>query len=90
MAIYARTVTADRPDTAPLSRSRLTQACRRGELPAELLDPADRAHLIYDLWAAGWTDVEIATHTRLTTYTTGRIRERLGLAAHPTSTRGAA
>ena len=88
MAIYARTVMADRPDTSPLSRSRLTRACRRGELPAEILDTADREHLIYDLWFAGWTDVEIATLTSLTTYTVGRIRERLGLQAHPASTKG--
>ena len=90
MAIYARAVLADRPDTAPLSRGRLIDACRRGELPAELLDTSEREHLIYDLWASGWADVEIAQHTRMTTYTTGRIRGRLGLAAHPTSAKGAA
>ncbi|WP_145926604.1 hypothetical protein [Amycolatopsis orientalis] len=84
------TVQIGRPDTAPMARGRLLAACRRGDIPAEALAPADRDHLVYDLWAAGWSDVEIATHTYMSTYTTGRIRARLGLAAHPTSTRGAA
>jgi hypothetical protein len=88
MAYRARTVLADRPGTAPISRARLIDACRRGHLPAEILDQTDREHLVYDLWAAGWTDLEIATHTRMTTYTTGRIRGHLGVAAHP-STKGA-
>jgi len=82
------TVQLGRPDTAPMARGRLMSACRRGELPAEVLDTADRDHLVYDFWAAGWSDVEIAIQTRMSTYTTGRIRARLGLAAHP-STRGA-
>lgn len=82
------TVQIGRPDTAPMARGRLIAACRRGELPADVLEPKDRERLVYDLWTAGWTDVEIATHTYMTTFTTGRIRERLGLAAHP-STKGA-
>ncbi|MGW4525146.1 hypothetical protein [Amycolatopsis sp. NPDC004378] len=88
MAYRARAVLAEKPATAPISRSRLIDACRRGQLPAELLEQADREHLVYDLWADGWTDVEIAQHTFMTTYTTGRIRDRLGVPAHP-STRGA-
>ncbi len=68
--------------------SRLRAACWRGDLPAEVLETGDRETLVHDLWSAGWTDVEIAIHTRMTTYTTGRIRARLGLAAHP-STKGA-
>ncbi|MEV6879694.1 hypothetical protein [Amycolatopsis sp. NPDC051128] len=79
-----------RPDTAPLARARLIAACRRGDEPAELLSAADRARLVRWFWRLGWTDVEIAQHTSMTTYTTGRIRARLGLAAHPTSTKGAA
>lgn len=51
-----------------------------GELPAEALDQRDRERLVYDLWAAKWSDVEIATHTRMSTYTTARIRRDLGLA----------
>lgn len=62
---------------------RLRAACWRGELPAEVLDTADREELIYELWLRGWTDVEIAAHTMLSTYTTARIRERLGLVPHP-------
>jgi hypothetical protein len=54
-------------------------------MPIEALaavDPAQRDALLTELWKLGWADVEIATHTRMTTYTTGRIRQRLGLAAH--------
>jgi hypothetical protein len=76
------------PCTAPISRARLYRECLTGQLPADYLPTAEREHLIYELWSCGWTDVEIATHARLTTYTTGRIRGRLGLAAHP-STKGA-
>lgn len=82
------TVQLGRPDTAPLARAKLIAACRRGDLPAELLEPADRERLVRWFWRLGWTDVEIATRTFMTTYTTGRIRARLGLAAHP-STKGA-
>ncbi|MFD5245046.1 hypothetical protein ACFWIW_10905 [Amycolatopsis sp. NPDC058340] len=79
-----------RPDTAPISHANVQLACWKGELPAEILATHERDHLVYELWLDGWTDVEIATHTHMTTYTTGRIRARLGLAAHPTSTKGAA
>jgi hypothetical protein len=51
-----------------------------GDLPAEALRPLDRQALVLILHQRGWTDVEIAAHTRMTTYTTGRIRARLGLA----------
>lgn len=78
-----------RPDTAPLARNRLMAACRRGDIPAEALPTEDRERLVRQLWRAGWTDVEVATHTRMSTYTTGRIRERLGLPAHR-YTKGAA
>jgi hypothetical protein len=74
--------TPPRPDVRALSNQRLRALCWRGELPAELLDRRDRERLLRELWAAGWTDVEIATHTHMTTYTTARIRERLGLRAH--------
>jgi hypothetical protein len=69
-----------RPDTSPLRRRALLSACWAGREPAESLEPADREQLVYELWALSWTDVEIAAHTRMTTYTAGRIRERLGLA----------
>ena len=74
-----------RPNPLPLAIQRLRAACWRGEEPAEaltLIDPGGVDHLVYDLWLQGWTDVEIATHTSMTTYTTSRIRERLGLAPH--------
>ncbi|MEV0085237.1 hypothetical protein [Saccharopolyspora sp. NPDC050642] len=36
----------------------------------------------------GWTDPQIAAHCRMTTYTTGRIRERLKLRPNdPTETK---
>lgn len=75
--------TPPRPDITPMSRARLRAACWRGELPAEVLDPAEREQLVCDLWGAGWTDAEIATHTCMTTYTAARIRERLGLRVRP-------
>ena len=78
------------PATAPISRARLQIECWKGELPAEVLTTVEREHLVYELWLDGWTDVEIATHTRMTTYTTGRIRARLGLAAHPARERAIA
>lgn len=62
-------------------RQQLYETCWRGELPAEVLDTAAREHLLYDLWRQGWTDADIAAHTRMTTYTAARIRARLGLVA---------
>jgi hypothetical protein len=79
-----------RPDTSPLCRRHLRAACWAGREPAESLEPADREQLVYELWALGWTDVEIAAHTRMSTYTTGRIRDRLGLVANLRPSEGAA
>lgn len=76
-----------RPHTSPRRRRALLSACWAGHQPAELLDTADREHLIHDLWSLGWTDVEIAAHTHTTTYTTGRIRDRLGLAPNAATDR---
>jgi hypothetical protein len=67
----------------------LWEACCAGREPAEALDPRDREDLVFALAASGWADVEIAVHTRMSTYTTARIRERLGLATN-TIMRGAA
>ena len=53
---------------------------RAGREPAEALTTDDRARLIVELAGRGWTDVQIATHTRQTTYTTARIRERVAVA----------
>lgn len=54
--------------------------CCLGEFPAEALTPGDREDLIRQLHQLGWSDVDIAIHTKQSTYTTARIRERLGLA----------
>ncbi|MBV9010647.1 MAG: hypothetical protein JO272_01130 [Pseudonocardiales bacterium] len=66
---------------APVTTSpQLYAAALHGHTPAEALVPADQQRLLTELWARGWTDVQIATHTRWTSYVVGRIRERLGLA----------
>lgn len=62
----------------------------RGQEPAEALVPADRELLVRTLVGWGWRDLRIAELTSMTTYTTARIRERLGLAAHPAPARTAA
>lgn len=66
----------------PTVRRRLLELCRAGQAPAEALDVRDREQLVRELWAEKLTDAEIAEHTRMTTYTAARIRDRLGLAAH--------
>lgn len=53
---------------------------RAGLEPAETLTTRERERLVGDLHALGWTDVEIAEHTRMTTYTTARIRARVARA----------
>jgi hypothetical protein len=75
----------DRPDN-PL----LYAAARAGKQPVEALTTEDRARLITELATRGWTDVRIAEHTRQTTYTTARIRDRLGLAANVPQARAVA
>lgn len=55
------------------------RACLDGLAPAEVLPAADRERLVWVLHRRGWTDLEIASHTSMTTYTTARIRSRLGL-----------
>lgn len=68
--------------TAPPIRHRtssLWDACWRGDAPAEALPPGWRDQLVYELWSAGWTDQQIADHTRMTLYTAARIRDRMGL-----------
>lgn len=74
-------VSKPRPDTAGVSRAWLRRACLQGRMPAELLTTEDREHLVHTLWKRGWTDVEIASRTVMSTYTTARIRSRLKLAA---------
>lgn len=69
--------------TAPRSDRELWRACCHGREPAEALDPRDREDLIAGLHGRGWTDQEIAAHTRLTCYTVARIRQRIGLLPNP-------
>lgn len=45
-----------------------------GTEPAEALTTADRHRLVTALHAASWTDLDIASHTRMTLYTAARIR----------------
>lgn len=54
-----------------------------GLLVAEELPTKARERLFTELWAAGWTDREMAEHTRTTEYTVDRIRTRLGLLPNP-------
>ena len=82
--------TPTRPDITPCSRHALRTACWEGTEPAEALTTAEREHLVYRLWALRWCDVEIAAHTRMTTYTAARIRERLGLLPNHYPCEGAA
>lgn len=72
-----------RPIPTHLQRPRsgvlLWQDCCAGKEPAEALDPRDREDLVAGLVERGWTDLEIAAHTRMTLYTTARIRQRIGM-----------
>lgn len=54
--------------------------CLAGRLPAEALPAAERDRVVAQLVREGLSDVSIAARLRQTTYTTARIRERLGLA----------
>lgn len=62
--------------------TRLLRAAREGSMPAEALSTAHRELLVAEFVRVGWTDREIAERTLMTGYTTGRIRERLGLQAN--------
>lgn len=73
------------PSALALGRPHASQwiwvACVEGREPAESLPTKDREDLVYHLVNdLGWTDLQVAEHTRMTTATTTRIRERLGLA----------
>jgi len=54
-------------------------AARDGTLPAEALRQIDRWRLVAEFHRAGWSDREIARHTRSTEYTVDRIRKAMGL-----------
>lgn len=54
-------------------------ACLEGREPAEALSTAERECLVAVLARRGWSAAEIAEHTGMTTYTTGRICDRIRL-----------
>ena len=41
-----------------------------------MLTSAERERLVLELSGRGWSDLDIALHTRMTEYTTARIRTR--------------
>lgn len=63
----------------PFTSPRVLALCWAGKLPAETLTRKERDLLLFELWAKGWTDLQISAHMKLTLFTTCRIRERLGL-----------
>lgn len=63
-------------------RTRRYERALAGDIPADELPTSERAQLVAELHILGWTDADTAAHTRMTTYTTARIRARLGLRAH--------
>lgn len=72
------------PSALALGRPRASQwiwmACVEGIEPAESLPTKDREDLVHHLVSdLGWTDLQVAEHTRMSTATTVRIRERIGL-----------
>lgn len=72
-------MTAPAVDDRPLYRAAL-----RGAAPAERLTPNDRGVLVAELVRRGMTDVQIAEHTRWTTYTATRVRESRGIPQNDT------
>lgn len=60
-------------------------AALAGREVAEALTAPDRARLVRELHGRGWTDVQVATLTRMSTFTVAEIRVRLGLAANATT-----
>ena len=69
-----------KPSIRPLTDRAAYRACVAGEQPAEVLDATGRERLVAELHDYGWSDAEIAAHTRMTTYTLARIADRLRLA----------
>lgn len=85
---HHNTVAGSRRPDHPLQYS----AARDGHEPAEALTPNDRDRLFLRLHALGWSDTDIAQHTKTTSYTTARLRAGLGLLPNRpgASTKGAA
>lgn len=83
LRVHGRTI-PEAPDVT--ANSMVLADCWAGRMPAEALERTWRDQLVFELVAAGWTDLQIAVHTRMSTYTTVRIRERLGLATNTETT----
>lgn len=66
----------------PVVNQQHYRGCLSGQLPAEGLTTTDREQLLRVLYRRGWSDLEVAVHTRMTLYTTVRIRNRIGLKAN--------
>lgn len=81
-------VTAQRAERRRQARRRsaLYVAAREGLEPAEALSTGERRRLVTEFVVLGMTDLEIAELTRMTLYTTARIRRELGL--EPNERRG--
>ena len=77
----ARRKLGAQPPLSPRSPLHQWTAACAGQLPAEALSTRDREDLVWQLHRHGWADREIAQHCHMSTYTTARIRARLGLAA---------
>lgn len=56
-----------------------------GRLPADALSTEGRHLVVRALHRRGLTDLDIARKTRMSFYTTVRIRSELGLVAHPST-----
>jgi len=66
----------------------LYERARLGLVPAEVLSSELRWRLVAELHRGGWSDAEIADHTRTTRYTVSRIRGEMGLRPNPQGRRG--
>lgn len=78
------------PAPRDYAEERLIHMAMEGILVAEELTTKARERLFTELHSLGWTDLEMAVHTRTTPYTTARIRDRLGLTANRRRTEVAA
>jgi hypothetical protein len=85
---------AQPPDVRPLHRAYLLRACKNGREPLEVLAAEgmhdDRDALLCEWVRRGWTPAQIAQHTRSTTYTVGRLLDRIGVSEAHSPAKGAA
>lgn len=71
----------------PRDSSEPYDAVLSGLAPAEALTTENRERVVISLVDRGMSDREIAELTRMTTYTTARIRDRLRMRANPNGQR---